>query len=57
MADTFVGMIIFDHKLLQFTLLGLVFCLHGSCEDVSLLQVSTVSVSIEKTRIVDFEVK
>jgi len=42
LADAFVGMIISDHELAQFTLLGLVFCLHGSREDVSLLQVSTL---------------
>lgn len=35
-------MIISDHELVQFTLLGLVFCLHGSYEDVTLLQVSTL---------------
>lgn len=49
MADAFVGMIIFDCELVQLTPLGLVLCVYRSPEDGSVLQVSTLSMSIEKT--------
>lgn len=55
LAAVSVGMVIFDHELVLCTVLGLDICLYGSCEDVSLLQVSTVTLSIVKIEVLTWK--